>query len=557
MFDTPRSHRWLKLLLAAVVLLLTGTARVDRFWVIDTGLTWWQAHYGDLMAVNSQEDPAYGELPWLQPDTPPADYFPVPPPFVLPTERGPRVVFGQLYPALNRLFDMVAGKWGVRLLMLLWVGVMLWALRRLKAADPLTIMLLFATPLLFYALQVWSHFAAAAVVLLALTFLEAPLIVGTLLMLAVLLRLEAGVIILALLVYWLLKRRWQSAGLLLLITVLIGSFWAAWNYRTTGYWLPLQWVANLAGPEAGWKPMSILGRLEFLLLPLRSYPLLGIATLLGLVGALRAGNRTGQLLLWLFGIHGLWLAFLFYSDPLIQNHMGRYASLLAAAPLLVMAFKPIRTGLKEEANHAPTASDQTTRTLQHLLWLSLGFIILLLPVYRGFHWGPRWLMVLVPVAAVVASRRWRDSGMRWLPAALLLISLILHAGSVQLLRERQAMQQDYADLIGQEDCRVILTDVHFLAGSMPQLYARHEILFFDRLAEMGPLVQVLQASGVDSFLLVHYHDIRFDRTLHAMQLPIELAEVVALPVEHRGSESWVTLKFRLKDDRPGDSPINY
>lgn len=557
MINNPRSHRWLKILLAAVVLLLIGTARVDRFWVIDTGLTWWQMQYGDLMAVNSQYDPAYGNLPWLQPQTPPADYFPVPPPFTLATERGPRIVFGQLYPALNRLFDRVAGKWGVRLLMLLWVSVLLLALRRLKAADSLTMLLLFATPLLFYALQVWSHFAAAAVVLLALTFLEAPLIIGSLLMLAALLRLEAGVIILALLVYWLLQKRWRSAGLLLLVTVVIGTLWAIWNYHATGYWLPLQWVANLDSPEAGWKPLAILQRLEFLMVPLQSYPLFGVVTLAGLVGALRAGSRTGQLLLWLFGIHGLWLVYLFYSDPLIQNHMGRYASLLATAPLLVMAFKPDRSGQSEDTNHMPSAPDQTTKAIQHLLWLSLGLIVLLLPVYHGFHWGPRWLLVLVPSATVVASRRWRDNGLRWLPAMLLLVALLLQAGSVQLLRQRQTLQQDFVDLVEQEDCRIILTNVHFLAGTMPQLYARHEILFFDRLTKMRPLVQALQAADVDSFLLVHYHDIRFDRTLHAMQLPIELAEVVALPAAKRGSESWVTLKFRMWDDQAREEQINY
>jgi hypothetical protein len=166
-------------------------------------------------------------------------------------------------------------------------------------------------------------------------------------------------------------------------------------------------------------------------------------------------------------------------------------------------------------------------------------------------------MVLVPIAVVVASRRWQDSGLRWLPAALLLVSLLLQTGSVQLLRERQTLQQDYFQLVEQEDCQVILTNVHFLAGTIPQLYARHEILFFNRISEMRPLMRALQTAEVDSFLLVHYHDIRFDRTLHAMQLPIELAEVVALPAGHRGSEPWVTLKFRMKDDHPGEEHLNY
>ena len=155
---------------------------------------------------------------------------------------------------------------------------------------------------------------------------------------------------------------------------------------------------------------------------------------------------------------------------------------------------------------------------------------------------------------LTAQRRWP---LRWLPAALILISLLLQTGSVQLLRERQTLQQEYFQLVEQEDCQVILTNVHVLAGSMPQLYARHEILGFKRLAELRPLVRALQAAGVDSFLLVHYHDIRFDRTLHAMQLPIELSEVVALPAAHRGSESWVTLKFRIKDDHPREEPLNY
>ncbi|MBL7033850.1 MAG: hypothetical protein ISR91_06860, partial [Candidatus Delongbacteria bacterium] len=455
MNSTMSSPGWLKWLLAAVILLLIGTARVDRFWVIDSGLTWWQIHYGDLLAVSSPDDPAFGELPWLQSQTPAADYFAVPPPFALRTERGPRIVFGSLYPALNRPFDFIAGKWGVRLLMLLWVGVLLWALRRLNATDPLTLLLLLATPLLFYALQVWSHFAAAAVVLLALSFLEAPLVAGSLLMLAALFRLEAGVIILALLLYWLWRRRWRSAGLLLLVLVVIGLCWAGWNHFTTGYWQPLQWVANRSNPEAAWSPLAVLERLEYLLVPLRSYPLVGVAVMGGLFGALTAGNRTGRLLLCLFGINGLWLVYLFYSDTGIQNHLGLYASLLASAPLLVMAFRPLRHRWLDQDELKPAVSEKL-RELQWLFWLSLGLIILLLPLHTGFHWGPRWLLVLVPIAAVVAAPGWRKPGWRWLPALLLLVSLLLQTGSVMLLRERQALQQDYVSLIEQEDCRVIL-----------------------------------------------------------------------------------------------------
>ncbi len=530
------SHRWLTWLLGLIVLALVGTASVDRFWVIDTGLNWWQTHYGDLLAVNSPDDPAYGELPWLQPHTPAADYFAVPAPFAYQTERGPRIVFGSLYPALNRLFDIVAGEWGVRLLMLFWWGVLIWALRRLKAADNATFLLLLSTPLLFYGVQVWSHFAAAAVLLLALSWRERPLAAGVLLMLAVLLRLEAVVVIPVLVGYQLRHREWRRSAFMLGATVIIVAGWGVWNYYATGHWLPLQWLANRGGPEARWTFDAIGSRLEYLLVPLRSYPLTGVAVLAGLIGVWRLETRTGQALLWLCAIHSTWLVYVFYSDPLILNHLGRFASFLAAAPLLLPAFR--------------LSPERDTKPLQLIFWTALGLALLLLPLRTGFHWGARWLVVLIPLAAVIAARQWRSSGLKWLPLTLLLTSLALQAGSVQLLRERQGLQQEYVERIQAEDSRVILTDQRHWAGTLPDLMARHEVLLFENFAELRHLVTTLRDAAVDSLLLVHYHDIRFDRALQAMRLPLALSNVVQLPPARRGADPWVTLKFRLLDSRP-------
>jgi len=439
-------------------------------------------------------------------------------------EDGQIPIFSVLFMMAAGLFYKLFGEVGPFLLPLLagwgtlFAGWFLW--KRIRPnREPLVYLLLLGlgTPLLFYSLTLWEHSAAMALLTVAFALIAPPgeerdykwgsLWAGLLMATATALRTEA-----------------------VIPAVLVVFFWAYTN-RTRWDWL--RYIAGLAaglvifGLINEWQtktpiPLHIISNLRT-----RNVP--GFQEIFG--------NRLANLYVLLGeGFKSLLWSILFLL-PLLAAAMGRWwrrspfwwylfagALLFGWVVYLVTAYNAVDRvsytvcsgGLFWVSPIAILAVLPYTNRLHGfwgLVWIVCWFSVVLIafgsPTVSGVHWGPRFIMILIPlllILAVVRLQRWwlRYVFTRPLLLLLLLISVLNQFYSFDVLWEGKRRNKEISQWVAEAGHIPTLTTAWWMPGDCALISDRQIWFLTDSRGRLNGAVGALQKQGIEQFQIVEY-----------------------------------------------------
>lgn len=376
------------------------------------------------------------------------------------------------------------------------------------------IVLALATPLAFYALTLWEHtlsilFLLMGIALTILSDVSSSLwrwfLGGLLLGVSGMLRLEEWVIVFV----WLFvsfqyrhRARWtvMFLGIILAITI-----WILGNYYWTGNGLPLQFSENwsMYGVTEGRSDISgwIGARWESVInLLFSAHPdgtinlLLNLTMILGVLGVIL--GRDGRIVTaGFFVILGAYITFLILlwkvSHPIAST--GFTGGFLWCCPWVVLIFRP-------------PLDNQLGKRLWVTVWLSVGMIILITPISRGVHLGPRILLGVIPMLALVFSlqlSRLRTSQV-WIVSAWILVGLtvVYQARGIELLARQKNLSASLNQHVAQLKDTVVVTDLWWLPCDLARTWDTHRFFYISSQSVFYDLLYHMKASGGERFVYI-------------------------------------------------------
>jgi hypothetical protein len=505
----------------------------NGFWTLDNGLKY--------LAIRHQvSQPLYplnitltqsGIDPWNE-------AIPLIPPFVHRQDSRTIPVFPPAFIVCCAVAWKVFGQWVLPWIS--WIAALgILTVFALGFRSPITrsstvglLLLALASPLAFYALSLWEHTAAILFLLagVALTYgrrnassLWTWFIGGLLLGIGGMLRLEIWLVALSWLIasyQYSIRVHWTT---MLLGIAFAGLIWIAGNFWWTGSFLPLQFSENWnvyqtfegSSPVATWlmSRWESVGNLIFAAHPNGTTNLiLNIAMISGIL-MLAIGKKPWTTKLGHGVILGTYLAFLillFNLDHPIAS-TAFTGGLLWCCPWIVLIW--MNSGNHFDAERLRTAA-----------FLAILLIILLTPISRGIHVGPRVLLGVIPLLALLGS----ITLFRVQPPAtgyatiwiLLAMTLIYQGHGIQLLAKQKAYNADLTAQVSQLKTPIILTDMWWLPADLARTWNSHSYLYVATRDVLQDVLFHMKVAGQEGFVFIT----EYPRTFAELKYPIQMVE---------------------------------
>lgn len=406
--------------IAALYLLIWILLPKPSFWGLDSGIK--------FQGMQSFAEHGTIELPdrGIEYNFPP-EYRSLPNPFSLKRDNTQTPVFSTVFMVLGGIFQRLFGGWGPFLLPLfggwfaLYAAWLLWIKQRgMHDGNAYLILVGLGTPLMFYSLELWEHTIATALITLAFVYLptrsgegshrdhhHGVLLSGILIALAALFRTEAGAIFAIALIFWRLTNRSNNSALRFVFGGLIVAVpGMIINYWLTGEPYPLQLLSNiLYRPLNNIFDLAITRAQNLYVLTLQGFDenlfsVFGIIPLLSLPFWRSWRNERGWWPYVFAALLGVGV-FYFWKSISAPNRIGYTVvsgGLFWVTPFVALALTP----LKGER-----------RKFWQFSWAIWALFVLVVasffPSVIGVHWGPRMVLVVLPLALLIAvtrAQRW-------------------------------------------------------------------------------------------------------------------------------------------------------
>jgi hypothetical protein len=198
--------------------------------------------------------------------------------------------------------------------------------------------------------------------------------------------------------------------------------------------------------------------------------------------------------------------------------------LIATAPFLAFSFSGV-----------PGEEDRDSRRL--VLAACLGYVILVsivTPVDPGLQWGPRFLLPIYPLAAVLAVRngqalraaaRSSSSGilLAGCLAATLVVSLLFQACGIHVLYTIKTRDRQLIESTARLDSTCIISDEYGFAQYAAPLFYEKEFFYVRTQQDYEQLTKTLFGRGVTTYAVTTY------ATPHRQEInPLDVADGYAV-----------------------------
>jgi len=510
--------------IAALYLILWLILPKPSFWGIDNGIKFQSAH---AFATTGEIGIPYHGLDF----DPQGAFCPVVRPFGSLEGDAQIPVFSVVFIMLCGIFYAVFGGVGPHMVSLIggWGCLLaawfLWVRYRPKNDGRLFLIVLgLGSPLLFYSLTLWEHSIAMALVALSFAFLIQDQSIptnqltesqsttawevtasGVLIALAALFRSEAIFWVAVPFFYWRSSERTMqdmgryivgfAAGLAVLLLI---------NQWKTGDLIPLHIISNIKANKVFGSGYNYLLNTRFDNLyavifqgfaqKYKSFILLTPLIITAVWRGWRYEKDWGYYLA--AGILGVWGIYFFshlkVDNPIDYTNVSN--GLLWIVPFVFLALIPLKS--------------KRMGRFWRLIWISpIAYFVIIsavTPIIRGIHWGPRFILLALPLMLLTAStraQRWwnRHSITRPVILVLLLISVANQFYSYDLLlkqRKENAALNRWAASIGSEPS---LTNMWWLPGDVSLLSDRFPWFLTDTKGRIRVVVNALREKGETAF----------------------------------------------------------
>lgn len=415
-------------------------------------------------------------------------------------------------------------------LLTLWIGKRICLFRH---APLLSVVLFFATPLLFYHFIFWEHTLSVFLCLAATAFVLCSekrslfLMAGVVLGGGLFFREESLLYFLSLLAACLMDQNRRAK---------IGWLLTGFGVMTA-VWLSIQ---NLFGIE----PLQhFYQQLQFSLKNLKTINVLinlvfgsgksfwmlslGFLLFLGILTRFFRNSRLQE------GVQGMGvLCILIYAGWLWKSpeksveHLLYFNGMLLVFPIILILFlkkEETKSGEKYGLDHEEI----------FLIRVSVGFCALVgltCPWITSFgvHWGPRVLLPVFPLLALLILKRFGhflSPPIKSLRLALLggwlLGTLLLQGHALSFLFEKLNLNQKIEKLLTQAPEKHIVTSIPWLAEEMAPLFLEKSIFYCQDQKNFLQLIELLKKKNIREFLWVHSATIQesTDQENKELQLP--------------------------------------
>jgi hypothetical protein len=524
---------WVWIFLICLYLILIFLITANGFWTLDNGLKY--------LAIRHQVTQPFHSitLPLPHPEIDPwNEAAPLIPPFVHHQDGKLIPVFAPLFIVFCALVWRFLGQW--ILPWIPWVATLClfficWRVFFAKLKDnaiPAVLLLALASPITFYSFTLWEHTQSILCVTagIALTFHSSDskslwrwFFAGLLLGVGGMLRLEG----------WLVAISWaivvfSNSNRVLWTTMIMGLIVAAFLWMGTNLWwtgslLPLQFFENWKAAGYSQDYSSILTwiisrwkTIVNLLFSAHSQPIVNLVLngvfLIGATVSFAARklniSRVGLGLML-----GSYLTFLVLelnlSYPIAATAVT--GGLIWCCPWVVFAIPRLRQ--KGES-----------RRLLIAILITIILIVLITPISRGIHFGPRILLVIIPLFAIIVSKV-KFSAERhgaFQIAAWILIGLsVIHQGrGIELLARQKSLNANLTARISQLEEEIILTDLWWVPADMARTWDHHSYFLISRKEVLEDLLFHLKVNDVKKF--AYYSE--SPATISKLELPIRVVD---------------------------------
>ena len=354
-----------------------------------------------------------------------------------------------------------------------------------------------ASPLLFYSLTLWEHGLAVLLGLLAVNFAvsEKPgylprILSGFLFALASYIRPEMAVFALG---AWIFLSKDRATVFLSGIGGLIIMMVANWGL--THSFLPLQISANFIHKWGGMDfvdmALTRLDSLYALILEGSEVPYIAA----GLIICSAMFFLLPGIFKFLFPLYIIILVIYNWFDETPFFHLGNRSSLLLTAPFFI-------TGIAVKAENI-----QWKKVKQVVIFTAV-LTALCTPVFRGIHYGPRLLLSVVPLLALLSTafiiHAYQQKSVFKFDAALVLIfaQLLVTIWGVGLLEGRRSANQARTEIIMAQGKPSLITLQWWLPQEMPQIHLTSDTYIAENLLEFKVMLLDFYQEGVRYFTLL-------------------------------------------------------
>ena len=479
----------------AVIYIVLLISSPGGFWIIDEGNKYlWAENFfdsGSLELTDRAEavSPGHGSFS---------------PPFSVEKENGSQTsVFSPLFLIIIAPLLKLGGLKLALLIPLVSTLLLLIAVKKLANRLDLPmdwyvlLVLGVGSPFLFYSITLWEHSLAILLFIGGILAgnssrpgLLSRMSAGLLFAVSIYIRPEMAVFSLAVWIFLLKDRGKVFAGGLAGVLILMSI-----NYLLTHNFLPLQIVSNygVRWAQLGFYDWS-LSRLDAI------YALILQGSHIWYISAILITGFLAYLLLpgalkFILPVSLLTIGIINWFDPDPFIHIGERASLLYTSPLFLLIL-------------FSRQKQDTEKKLLRTIVLSFVLLLLFIPVVRGIHFGPRTLLPMIPLAAMLVTpyitRLKEESRIFQLDALLLviLVQLVITAWGVDMLFSRRAANIVRSERILAQSRNTILTLQWWLPQEMPELYHKRNFYLADNLMDFKMLLIDFYRKGVRFFTVL-------------------------------------------------------
>ncbi len=573
--STRRREKYLISGIAALYLLLWLMIPKPAFWGVDNGVKFQGmkafAETGKIVVLNSPVGLGIG-----------SKFRSLQPPFGIMTSNGQVPVFSPLFLVLGGIFIKLFGDTGPFLLPLLggWAVLLaswfLWLQQRESHDGTLFLLLVgFGSPILFYSLALWEHTLATAALTYAIALLcpaRAKIFnpndltglfpAGALIGLASGFRSEVVLWALIIMVFWKGTGHSNRTRMRFVFGLLAGlAFVGLINYWQTSVPYPLHILSNIRVRPPNSIFALIVSRVQnFYILLLQGYPSNAMSVVglfpIGVVMLWQNWRDEGSWRPYIAGsmiLAGAYYLFSIFTAPNMIANTTESGGLLWVMPVAALALVPLMG---------------ERRKYWMLVFGGIWGTILLLsafnPAMKGIHWGPRHLIIVIPIIlmyATVRIQRWwsRYQQTRIVIVVLVVLSLANQATSLLLEFRANAYNRDLNFWAQEFKADVVVTRNWWLPGDC-SLVSYKQPWFVVKDGEMlAPIVNTLKKNGKQNIHYIEsppYLSENFLLRVGLKEVVIDYFDPNFAELKHSTLEIISEAEVPLKDLAPVDNPVS-
>jgi len=431
-------------------------------------------------------------------------------------------VFSVLFMMLAGVFHLLFGRAGPFLLPLIggWcclaAGWFFWVRHRPYHDCRVFLLVLgLGSPLLFYSLTLWEHSLAMAAVALSFALVSQPadgiegkkrwepILAGFLIAVAAAFRTEALALAVIILPFWRYTERdlfdWRRYLFGLMAGVALFGLVNCWQ---TGQFLPLHLSSNLeASRILSIKAMAYLRLENLYTLILQGLPdwswsvILLVPIMLVVFGRSWRYQKTLSYPMAAL-VLGVWIYYIHISFSAANRafYTVNSGGMLWVVPLVSLSLLPFRDRLRP-----------------HFWWLLWGTSYLFIltvaaffPNTRGVHWGPRFIVCIIPLLLVYSmtrAQRWwiHYKAARPVVVVLLVISVLSQLYSFDTLLEARRFNTKLNRWVQSTGSEPAMTSLGWLPGDCALFSDRFPWFYTDRVDRLNVAIIGLRHRGVKRF----------------------------------------------------------